>query len=219
MDNPFNPENYDDRQEEYERVVKFMERVSKGITSKIPDNVEHYIEKPTVGELESAAMFLARNMVRLTSSSETPEHASIAHLTNSMAILIRSTIHDAVENKKRIITDEDFDMMCRKVAESTYKSNLLKAGLTDVLFSDDPEEYPDIVLNEKGLKEYPDLYLYESRRKSYLTDTLEKLVGGKDKSDQLLKTRADKLDGDPIYKMLNEFFKPRKESDSIDDMD
>lgn len=173
---------------EQDKVYQFMLDITRGITAKIPENITEHVPKPSVKEVEAAAVYVARNNEKMLDG----DIENTDTFMNSSIILVRANIHDAVARGARILTEDDYNNFARNQAEQAFYTVLNAKGHLDISWSDDPDN-PEVemTLSESGRKEFASLWLKESQSKSYFTSTLDQLVGGKDKSDEMVKKYID----------------------------
>lgn len=214
------PDDYSDggNSEHQQILYEFMDAVTRGITTKIPTEVIPYIPKPSIKEIESASVFLARNTEKMANGSLGQREES--SFLRACSIMLRGNIHDAVDKGVRVLTEDHYNEYCKKTANETYVALMQSDGLVDFVFNDDPEN-PDIelLLTEEGRKEFPVLYLAEKKKSSYFTDTLETLVGGRTEATRLLQEHSEKMlkehftDSTGMAELLRDIFKSDEKDD------
>jgi len=211
----------DHRHEEAQKINTFMENVLRGITAKIPPNVTSYVQQPSIKEVEVAASYVAQQ------GSRTLVEDSATAYTNAVIILTKGLVHDAVDNGKRIIVDEDFGNYLKTQAEAVYVESLYKAGIVEMLFSTDSNEQPDIVFTEKGKQTYHTLYIDELKNQSCYLTTLIDLAGGEVKSKELIRESlrtsiAGNDAGDVVGKIMSDIinmYNPDDDTPLSNDLD
>lgn len=208
---------------ERDEIYQFMLDITRGITAKIPENITEHVPKPSVKEVEAAAVYVARNNEKMLDG----DIKNTDMFMNSSIILVRANIHDAVERGARILTEEDYNEFARKQAEQSYYASLNAKGHLDFTWSDDPDN-PEVemTLSESGRKEFARLWLDESTAKSYFCETLDELAGGKDAADKLVRDYIDEktqkfLDDDSpgLGKLLRDVLNFNKDSSSSSSAD
>lgn len=165
-------------------IRKFMFDITRGITAKIPENVTDFVPKPSIKEIEGAAVYLARNSKNVL-DGRPPMNTNM--YMNATVIMTRAHIHYAVETGQRIVTEEDYCNYCRKMAEEAFFTVLQSDGYVELLWGNDPDNPEmEISVTETGKKNFAELYLKESRKNSFFTETLESLIGGPDEANKLI---------------------------------